>query len=69
MNMNRSNKIPPAPALGQLEEHVGFLVSRSLTLPAAQPDEPQMLFDDCHDAQKKRKIIKIINLRGFHQRA
>ena len=37
------------PTLGQLKEHVGFLASRSLTLPAAQPDEPQALFDDFHE--------------------
>ena len=32
-----------------------FLVSRSLTLPAAQPDEPQALFDDFPYAQKEKK--------------
>ena len=43
---NSSNEIPPTPALGELKEYVGFLVSRRLTLPAAQPDESQALFDD-----------------------
>ena len=36
---NSSNVIPRTPALGQLKEHTGFLVSRSLTLPATPPDE------------------------------
>ena len=34
------------PALGQLKKYTGFLVSRSLTLPAAQLDEPQALLDE-----------------------
>ena len=42
----RSNETPPTSALGQLKERTGFLVSRSRTLPAAQPDELQTLFDD-----------------------
>ena len=49
---NRSNEIPPSPALGQLKEQVGFLVSRSLTLPATQPNEPQALFDEFHCTKK-----------------
>ena len=35
----RSNKTPRT--FGQLKEHTGFLVSRSLTLPAAQPPDEQ----------------------------
>ena len=44
----------PAPALGQLKEHVGFLVSRCLTLPDAQPDESQALFEDFPSPKKKK---------------
>ena len=33
----RLNKTPRTPAIGHLKEHAGFLVSRSLTLPAAPP--------------------------------
>ena len=37
-----------------LKEHTGFLASRSLTLPAAPPDEPQALFDDFLCNKKKK---------------
>ena len=43
-----------------MKEHVGFLVSRSLTLPAAQSEVPQALFDDFPYAQKKNACQSII---------
>ena len=58
---SRSNEIPPT--LGQLKEHVGFLVSRSLTLPAAPPDEPQALFQDVPCTQKKKNSLLMDCLR------
>ena len=48
-----SNETPRTSALGHLKDHTGFLVSRSLTLPAAPPDEPQVLIDDFTCTQKK----------------
>ena len=42
----RLNETPSIPALEQLKENPGFLVSRSLTLPAAPFNELQALFDD-----------------------
>ena len=42
----RSKVTLRTPALVQLKEHTGFLVSSSLTLRAAPPDDPQALFDD-----------------------
>ena len=52
----RSNGTPRTPALGQLKEHTGCLVSRSLALPAAPPDEPQA-FDDFPCTKKKDIIV------------
>ena len=44
-----------SPGTWATEGTVGFLVSRSLTLPAAQPDEPQALFDDLKKLRPKKK--------------
>ena len=50
----RTNETPHTPALGQLKEHTGFFVSKSLTLPAAPPDELQALFDDNPGTKEKK---------------
>ena len=47
-----STGVSGSAALGELKEHTGFLVSRSLTVPAAPPDEPQSYFDDFPCTQK-----------------
>ena len=39
----------------QQKGHTGFLVSRSLTLPAAPPEEPQALFEDFASTRKWKK--------------
>ena len=50
------NRVP-----NQLKEHTGFLVSRSPTLPAAPPDEPQALFEDFTCTQKKEGYVVLLN--------
>ena len=56
---SRSKETPRTPALGQLKEYAGFLVSKSLKLPAAQPDKPQALFDDFPYTQKKNSMPRM----------
>ena len=56
------NKILPVSAHGQLKEHVGFLVSGSLTLPATPSNEPHALFDDFPYTQKKKQVEQVVVL-------
>ena len=55
----RSNETPRTPELGQLKEYTGFLVSRSLTLPAAPTDKPQALFDKIPGKQKQKNMLHL----------